>query len=268
MNQSLAATRPESRNALPALRKTTIVALLANVLAHTYLQVVILRTLIPPLAVILVLTLVVAGLCATPWRWAPLVAAIFGVVSIIPGIPPYIDSLTHPAEFPVFAQTVVSNALLLIAIVAGIAATTRRNQQVGDTQAPRWLPAFVASVAAFSLGAILVAAIPQPAQNGAVSAAALAGMPALTTANYQFEPREIKARVGETVSLRLQNSDATVHSFDIDALNVHVRMPGGKDTLATFTPTTAGAYTFYCAIPEHANPAAGTGMVGKLIVAP
>lgn len=268
MNQSLVAPRPASWNALPALRKTMIVALIANVLAHSYLQVVILRTLIPPLAVILVLTLVVAGLCATPWRWAPLVAVIFGVVSIIPGIPPYIDSLTHPAEFAVFAQTVVSNALLLIAIVAGIAATTQRNQHVGDTQAPRWLPTFVASVAAFSLGAILVAAIPQPVQNAAVSAAALNSLPALTTANYQFEPREIKTKVGETVSLRLHNSDTAVHSFDIDALNVHVRMSGGKDTLATFTPTTAGTYTFYCAVPEHANLATGSGMVGKLIVAP
>ncbi len=268
MNTSPIATGPARSHALPALRTTMIAALVANVLAHTYLQTVILRTLIPPLAVIMVLTLVVAALCASRWRWAPLLGAVWCVLSIIPGIPAYAFNLAHPTAYVVFAETAVTLALLLIAVVAGIAATIRREQRASDAPAPRWLPAFLASVATFVLGALLVAAIPRPAASAGVSAAVLAGLPELTTANNQFVQREITARVGETVALRLHNSDAAAHAFDIDAFNVHVPMPGGEDMLALFTPTTAGTYTFYCGVPGHAHPATGSGMVGTLIVAP
>jgi plastocyanin len=50
------------------------------------------------------------------------------------------------------------------------------------------------------------------------------------------------------------------------ALNALVFMPPGKSSLALFTPTEPGTYTFYC--QPHADKAAGTGMVGTLIVEP
>jgi K+-transporting ATPase A subunit len=53
-----------------------IAGLVGNVLVNTVLQALILRTLIPPLAIILALTLVVAGVCATRWRWAPHLAVL------------------------------------------------------------------------------------------------------------------------------------------------------------------------------------------------
>jgi uncharacterized cupredoxin-like copper-binding protein len=74
----------------------------------------------------------------------------------------------------------------------------------------------------------------------------------------------MRARVGETVALRLENSDGGAHSFGIDALNIHVPMPAGKPALALFTPITPGTYTFYCGVPSHRE----ADMLGTLVVEP
>jgi uncharacterized cupredoxin-like copper-binding protein len=264
MSTPLAVAQTLGQMRLPMLRKVMIAALIANVLAHTYLQVVILHTLIPPLAAIMVLTLVVAGLCASRWRWAPLLAVVWCIASVIPGAEPYTFNLLHPTAHAVFAETLVTLALLLIAVVAGIAATLRRDRQATDASRPRWLPGFLASVTAFVLGAIVISLIPTGNTSAGVSGEALAQLPALTAAHYRFDQAELRARVGETVALRLENSDAGAHSFDIDELNVHVAMPAGTPALALFKPSAPGTYTFYCSVPGHRE----AGMVGRLIVEP
>jgi uncharacterized cupredoxin-like copper-binding protein len=135
---------------------------------------------------------------------------------------------------------------------------------VAERQAPRWLTPFLVGMATFVLGASLVAAIPQAEAAAGVSPEALAQLPTLATANYRFDTAELRARVGETVALRLENKDSSAHSFDIDALKVHAPMPAGKPALALFTPTAPGTYMFYCDVPGHTE----AGMVGTLIVEP
>ena len=117
---------------------------------------------------------------------------------------------------------------------------------------------------ALCIGAILVALIPQQGAAAGVSTETLTGLPALKTSNMKFDQAEIRAKVGETLALRLDNADSIPHSFDIDALNVHAPMPVGKPGLALFKASTAGSYTFYCGMPGHRE----SGMVGTLIVAP
>jgi len=263
MSTPLVVPHTQERTRLTALRKVLIAALVGNVLVGAVLQIVILHTLIPPLVVIMILTLVVAGVGATRWRWAPLLAVLWSIGSVSIAAKPYADSLAHPAAYAVFAETLVTLALSLIAVISGIAATLQRDGQA-DAVHPHWLPTFLASVATFVLGAILVAAIPADSTSAGVSAEALAQLPALATASYRFDPAELRARVGETVALRLENSDAGAHSFDIDELDVHTRMPAGKPALALFRPSTPGTYTFYCGIPGHRQ----AGMVGTLIVEP
>jgi heme/copper-type cytochrome/quinol oxidase subunit 2 len=271
MSTPLVVPRVQRAAGLPALYKTLIIAVVARVVALMYVQNVVLHTLIPPLglAALMVLWLVVAGVCATRWRWAALLAAVWAAVSSIPGLAAYANNLRHPAVHGIFNETIAGELLLpLVVIVAGVTATLRRNGPADAAGLPRWFPGFLVSVATFGLGAILVAAIPQPATSAGVSPAVLAGLPGLTTANHQFTQREIRAHVGQIVALRLDNSDVQGHAFDVDEFNVHVEMPGGKTALALFTPTTPGTYTFYCSAPGHANKVAGTGMVGKLVVAP
>jgi nitrite reductase (NO-forming) len=83
-------------------------------------------------------------------------------------------------------------------------------------------------------------------------------------AQTRFDRTELRARVGETVALRLDNRDAQRHSFDVDELSVHVPMPAGTTAAALFRPTEPGTYTFYCQVPGHRE----AGMVGTLIVEP
>jgi plastocyanin len=249
---------------LPILRKVMIAGLVGNVLVNAFLQALILQTLIPPLAIIMALTLLIAGVCATRWRWAALLTVLWVVASVIPGLKPYAYNLTHPAETGEFIATLLSLALLLIAVVAGVAAMVSRERPAVEERAPRWLRGFLIGMAAFVLGASLVAAIPPADASAGVSAEALAQLPALAAMRNRFDRVELRATVGETMALRLENSDTERHYFDIDELAVHVPMPAGEPALALFKPTAPGTYTFYCQVPGHRE----AGMVGTLIVEP
>jgi plastocyanin len=68
---------------------------------------------------------------------------------------------------------------------------------------------------------------------------------------------------GETVALRLENEDTSAHSFDIDEFTIQT-LPAATTSLALFTPSMPGIYTFYCSLPDHRE----FGMVGTLIVMP
>ena len=264
MSTPMVATHTQGRTRLSTLQMVMIAGLVGNVVVNTLLQALILQTLIPPLAIICALTLVIAGVCATRWRWAPLLAVLWCVLSVVPGLEPYTYNLTHPAETGLFIATLLSLALLLVTVVAGVVALLYRDRQVAERRVPGWLTSFLIGMATFVFGASLVAVIPPADATAGVSAGALAQLPALVSGRNTFDRAELRARGGEIVALRLENSDTAGHYFDIDELNVHVPMPSGKPALALFTPMTPGTYTFYCHIPGHRE----AGMVGTLIVGP
>jgi hypothetical protein len=70
MSTPLVVTHTQGQMRLPTLRTLMIAGLLGNVVVNAVLQALILQTLIPPLAIIMALTLLVAGVCASRWRWA------------------------------------------------------------------------------------------------------------------------------------------------------------------------------------------------------
>lgn len=261
MSTPMVATQTQGRTRLSTLRGVMIAGLVGNVVVNVILQVLIVQALIVPLTIIMALTLVIAGVCATRWRWAPLLAVLWVIISVVPGLEPYSSNLSNPAETALFIVTLVS-LVLLITVVAGLAALVLGERQAAE--APRWLRGFLVGSAAFTLGASLVATIPPLSATAGVSAEALTQLPALLSGRNTFDQAELRAKVGKTVALRLENSDTLTHSFDIDAFNVHVPMPTGSPALALFTPTTPGTYTFYCRIPGHR----AAGMVGTLIVEP
>src|SRR6266545_4042135 len=147
MDTPLVVTHTQQQTRLPMLRTVMIAGLVGNVLVNTVLQALILHTLIVPLAIIMALTLLVAGVCATHWRWAPLLAVLWCVLSVVPGLEPYSYDLTHPAETGTFIATLLSLVLLLVTVVAGVAAMISRNRQVAQERAPRWLAGFLIGMA-------------------------------------------------------------------------------------------------------------------------
>jgi len=84
----------------------------------------------------------------------------------------------------------------------------------------------------------------------------------LTLTSYAFTPAALEIRAGETTAVLLVNRDAVEHSFDVDALGVHVMVPGRKTALALLAPATVGTLPFRCGEPGHTE----AGMVGTLTV--
>ena len=83
--------------------------------------------------------------------------------------------------------------------------------------------------------------------------------------DIKYSVTTIEAKVGQKVTVTLDNVGALEHNFIIPDLNVEMKMvaPSSKGTLS-FTPTKAGEFEFNCNVAGHKE----AGMVGKLIVTP
>lgn len=76
--------------------------------------------------------------------------------------------------------------------------------------------------------------------------------------NFEFDQKEIKLHVGDTVKLTLENTDG-VHGLEVPDFNVNIK----NGETATFTVDKAGTYDFNCSVQcgsGHDN------MVGQIIV--
>ena len=266
METPLVAAHPQRGAPLAALGKLTAAALIGDSMLIIGSLVVIARRVDAMALGFALVALICAGVVMTGWRWAPLLGALLSAVMLAAYVPIVRYILSHPSE-AAFIPAVLTQPLSIIGFVAGIGATVQ-NYRSTERRMPRWLPASLALLGGWALGAIvvglLIAATPQAASGASVSTATLAALPALTTSNFAFSQPELRAKVGETVALRLDNRDTVPHSFDINELNVHVPMQVNQSGLALFKPTQPGSYTFYCSLPGHRE----KGMVGKLIVGP
>jgi plastocyanin len=270
MNSAEVLARAIGTRQLSALRLWSIVGLAGIISVLIYLQVTSIGF-DPLVSGFVLLALIIAASVAIGWRWAPLLAALWSLLLLAAFGPFMIYDLTHPAVFDHFVLAVPTVAFLVTTVVTGIGATVQHQRSrhrpdptTEPRQAPRWLLAFLGALTGLCLGALLVASLVAGTSGGGVSAEALAKLPALATLPNAFDRTELRAKVGEIVALRLENQDTQSHSFDIDELNVHTLLPAGATSLALFTPSTPGTYTYYCGIPGHTE----AGMVGTLIVEP
>ncbi len=85
-----------------------------------------------------------------------------------------------------------------------------------------------------------------------------------------FDPKTIRVRAGEEVTLRLINMDSPLHEggiehqLAIDDFGINLLAPARQTASVTFTPTEPGVYEFYCDVccGGRINPS----MQGRLIV--
>jgi plastocyanin len=261
--QSLAKTPP--RAPLTALARVTIGSHLLAVLGFAAIQVALVQRVETGLMAFAAVELVAAGLIALRWRWAPALGALLHALLLGAEPQVLIYDLSHPENLGLWAIILGLCITAVVGLVAGVLATIQNYRvPAAEQRAPRWLGGALPVLAALYLGAVLSAAIPREGSAG-ISPEVLAGLPAVTIAD--FNNGVIRVKAGELAALRLENSDGVGHSFDIDALDVHVAMPAHADNLALFVaPTTPGEYRFYCA--PHYHKGSDSGMKGTLVVEP
>jgi plastocyanin len=248
------------RAPLSSLTRLTIAALVGLSLAYAYVLLMLIRE-FTPMAIMIPTPLILAGVVASRWRFAPFLATAFCVVTLTPELPILPAHLGDPAD-SFIVNVVLVPSLLGVGILAGLGAFVQNLRLPAEQRlAPRCLAPALLVLLGLILGGSLVAF--RPAASGlTLSPAQMAALPALTTNNFAYEQSEIYASVGQPVALRLENTDSFFHRFDLDAFDVHMPMFSGSQTLALFVPTEAGSFPFYCDLSGHA------GMRGILIVAP
>ena len=84
----------------------------------------------------------------------------------------------------------------------------------------------------------------------------------ITAKRFEFSPKEVTLKKGETVVLRLKTEDVT-HGFMQRKLKVDTDIEPGKTTDVTVTPDTPGAYTVIC---DHFCGAGHGNMKMKIVV--
>lgn len=97
---------------------------------------------------------------------------------------------------------------------------------------------------------------------------------------YNFLPNNVNVKVGETVTLSIENTGKIEHDLEIigftpsnvqqnsnhhhenTANTIHLHAAPGEEQSISFTPTEPGVYKFVCTIPGHKE----SGMIGTMEV--
>lgn len=196
-----------------------------------------------------------------PWLWigALVPAVLFLLMNAI--YLPY--ALTHPVD-PAFTVALTLVVGVGVLVVTGVVAF-REARAGNDDRSGRHGRVISAIVWAAVVGAVATSNVAAGAGSGGASVAEAPTRSALLTSeNTSFAETSVDMQTGEVLGLFIVNRDGFAHSFDIDALDIHVQLPANATTAVMVKPTTAGTLEYYCAVPGHRE----AGMVGSLTVAP
>jgi len=67
-------------------------------------------------------------------------------------------------------------------------------------------------------------------------------------AEFSYSPASLTARAGQTLTLTVRNSGSEPHTFTISGVVDSGPVNPGEQKTVTFTPSSAGALTFFCTI--------------------
>jgi uncharacterized cupredoxin-like copper-binding protein len=149
----------------------------------------------------------------------------------------------------------------VIATLESFGRRTPRPALVGSLFSPSALFVSAAGGALVGMTLLAVAVAATPASGGTLPSGAPDDYASIALRNVRFEPADLRLAGGQTTAVFVVNEDGFDHSFDIDALDIHVRIPGGQTSVVMFTPEVGETFEIYCAIPGHTE----AGMVGRLV---
>ena len=225
------------------------------------------RAFLPLILGFLVLFVIGAGLStflhsAPRRRWLWIGLLIPPVLFLLMNAPFIPYPLTHPADiaFTAILPLVVATIVL---IVAGITASREAADPAHTPRSgirARWSLAVVAGATIGAFATSYLAA--SSGGGGAALAAAPTTTGTLVAEGTKYLTTSYAMTSSDVLGLFVENRDSFAHSFDIDALNLHVQVPANATIAVAVKPAGAGALEFYCAIPGHKE----AGMVGAIAV--
>jgi len=196
-----------------------------------------------------------------PWLW--LVLLVPPILFFLMNAPFLPYPLTHPGDIAftaVFPLTVLTIVLTVLGVTAFREA---RNPAMGSRSGPRAGLA-VALVAGLTIGATATGYLAATSAGG--GGGALAATPTTTASlvaeGTKYAPTTYTMGPSDVLGLFVENKDSFAHSFDIDALNIHIQVPANSTVAVAIKPTGTGTLEFYCAIPGHKE----AGMDGTIAV--
>lgn len=254
-----------SRQRLAPLGMIVVLGLIGFALGFIALTIVE-GLLIPPLVILSVISLVIAGLVATGVRWLPGLAALYCLVTMISGFVtnPYLPyHITHPAEFGGFMTALFSYVCGVIVIGAGLGAVMQ-NYRGAERHAPRWLAAPLTGAAGFMLGALLVSLLVIGAPTASSGATTVNGVPAVHMGVSSFEQTSVTISKGSKLVLIDDSNDTHILDNGMWVNNTpHTRAEVGAPTVQNLTIksgtvtigpfNTAGTFHIYCIVHPGMN---------------
>jgi plastocyanin len=232
---------------------------LAGIAVYIVIEVIILTTtlIIEPseweYAVIVGGVALAGGLAIYFWQpWglvAGLLGGLFGIAFSLDGIG---DNLSSPDSFLDFAYRPViwlgGTILVLTGCAGGLIQHFRRRTSTSG-------PVIVTRGAMAVLGIVAVlatySAVLTVAGIDHLSAAEKEGATVLTSRLWKFDLDNIEASSNGSTKIVLDNEDANIHTFTVDALDIDAKVGPLSEKLITLDTPPAGAYEFRCRIAGH-----------------
>jgi plastocyanin len=260
--------RPPRARSLPALSKTSALALLGDgltciieaLVAFTTVGITLVGLL--PLLSFALIALITGGLLLRGTRGAQsagIVVGLFTFAYLL--IPATRSGLLQPTTSVLhFGLLVVIFACALVAVVTGIAA--KMPGQGSGFSSGRWLSGFVSVMCGLVVGMILTASLVASTPQSGSAAATTNGMPTVHTVGGTFTPNVVLVPKGK--SLVITDDDGEQHIIENGSWSNGAPQPRtesgapvvkqlslqtGSKTIGPFT--TAGVFHFYC--PIHLN---------------
>jgi uncharacterized cupredoxin-like copper-binding protein len=213
-------------------------------------------------AVALLLLLLLIVPCWRGKRWA-LVTSVLLQVGLTLGIVPYlIAGFAHPQDF---AAWLLNISYFDVGVVAATFGAVAAREAWGRARPRGWRSVQGAAIWAgvgvwAGMVAVGVAVAGAPAPAGTMDQPA-ENVAILRMGAMSFHPAQLRLPAGKRSAVVVVNESTESHSFDVDPLGIHIRVPGQSTVVAMVRMPAGPPVPFYCGIPGHRE----AGMTGTLV---
>jgi uncharacterized cupredoxin-like copper-binding protein len=204
-------------------------------------------------------------------RWATLATLPVLVLLLVALLPVFAPIFGAPNEgnFAVWITlTVVVFATALVGIPFSVVATLESfgrlapaDEESGHGFSAANMFAVASAGAITGMAALAVAVAASPSTGDAAFDQPPDASASVTMSDLRFEPDDLQIAAGQSTAVFVTNADGFDHSFDVDALDVHVFVPAHQTKVVMLYPDVDAVYDLYCAIAGHRD----SGMVGRVV---